>query len=256
MDRSRPVRPVTLTGSEIVLVARVAVNALRGLGLECVLVGGAACGAFGSSLIAKNVDIVVLSADVGREEIKRRMAARDSNFFLASPETPHATYKVLWYDISPTVNILAPGVMNIPDVPQGCAVIASGQWWGLPLMPLIPLLMLRLQDWMEHRKPGVRFSRRSVENQRNDEFLTIGDLLDVGVRRGYTLDAYRAWLPVSLLETAEEQIPTYNIYHPMKAGHWQRLGFSAASAQGWLPNGVFSASQMSQLSESLAKMNI
>ncbi|KAL4257144.1 hypothetical protein AB1N83_011199 [Pleurotus pulmonarius] len=102
MDRSRPVRPVTLTGSEIVLVARVAVNALRGLGLECVLVGGAACGAFGSSLIAKNVDIVVLSADVGREEIKRRMAARDSNFFLASPETPHATYKVLWYDISPT----------------------------------------------------------------------------------------------------------------------------------------------------------
>lgn len=200
------------------------------------------------------------------------MAARDSNFFLASPENPHATYKVLWYDIPPTsvprsphspsiirpcrVNILAPGVMNIPDVPQGCAVIASGEWWGLPLMPLIPLLMLRLQDWMEHRKPGVRFSRRSVENQRNDEFLTIGDLLDVGVRRGYTLDAYRAWLPVSLLETAEEQILTYNSYHPMKAGHWQRLGFSAASTQGWLPNGVFSASQMSQLSELIAKMNI
>ncbi|KAJ8698890.1 hypothetical protein PTI98_005551 [Pleurotus ostreatus] len=244
MDRSRPVRPVTLTGSEITHVATLAVNALRGLDIRCILVGGAACSAFGSSRVARNVDIVVLSTDVGREEIKQRMAARDSSFFLASPENPHAAYKVLW------VNILAPGVMNIPDVPQGCAAEIR----GLPLMPLIPLLMLRLQDWTEHRKLGVG-SRRSFQ-QGNDDFLTIGDLLDIGVRRGYTLDACRAWLPVSLLETAEQQIPTYNNYHPMKAGHWQRLGFSAASAQGWLPNGVFSAAQTSQMFESLAKMNI
>lgn len=200
------------------------------------------------------------------------MAARDSNFFLAAPENPDATYKVLWYDIPSSVprsthsppiirpcrvNLFVPGVMNIPDVPRGCVMeIPSGKWMGLPLMPLIPLLMLKLQDWMVHSKPGVAFTRRSVRTQRSVDFLTIGELLDVGVRRGYTVDAYRAWLPVSLFETAEEQIPRYNIYNPIKADRWQRLGFTVASTQGWPTNWVWSASQTSEMHEFFAKMNL
>lgn len=60
MYRSRFARPipVTLSKSEILQVAEAVVFTLRALGFRCVLVGGAACGAFGISRVA-TVGLVV-----------------------------------------------------------------------------------------------------------------------------------------------------------------------------------------------------
>ncbi|KAG9218566.1 hypothetical protein PLEOSDRAFT_27394 [Pleurotus ostreatus PC15] len=234
---ARPI-PVTLSKSEIVQVAEAVVFTLRALGFQCVLVGGAACGAFGISRVATDVDVVVLTTDVGQEEIKRRLVAKDPKFILVASKNPYASYKVLWYEIPPSpsspsslyaasrsckVDVLVPGIMSIPDVPRGYSVVTiSGEWKGLPLMPFIPLLMLKLQAWMDHRQADKQYLREKQHTDVRD----IGELLDIGMRRKYTLAAERAWIPASFIQAAERRIPEYLVYYPLTADEWKKIGFT------------------------------
>lgn len=113
--------------------------------------------------------------------------------------------------------------MNIPDVPRGCAVATiSGEWKGLPLMPFIPLLMLKLQAWMDHRQADKQYLREKQHTDVRD----IGELLDIGMRRKYNLAGERAWIPTSFIQAAERRIPEYLVYFPQTADKWKKIGFT------------------------------
>ncbi|KAF4575390.1 hypothetical protein EYR40_004865 [Pleurotus pulmonarius] len=212
---SRPI-PVTLIKSEILQVAEVVVSTLRTLGFRCALVGGAACGAFGISRVATDIDVVVLTTEIGQEEIKRSLAVKDPGFTLVASKNPYATYKVLWYEIPPSssspyaprrsckVDILVPGIMNIPNVPRGHTVATtSGEWKGLPLMPFIPLLMLKLQAWMDHRQADKQYLR----DKQHTDVRDIGELLDIGVA-GISAGAFVQYDLQQQFSTSEPAFPS------------------------------------------------
>ncbi len=94
--------------------------------------------------------MVVLTERYDQERLKQMLVRSDSNVYLVNSRNIHATYKVLWYRFPDSyigkhckVDILVPGVMNIPNVPPERLV--SNASHHLPLMPLIPYLLLKLQ---------------------------------------------------------------------------------------------------------------
>ncbi|KAI0803200.1 hypothetical protein BC629DRAFT_1438256 [Irpex lacteus] len=143
------------TSAKVRATAQKAIDAFAYYGLACCLVGGAACQLYGTSRTPGDVDIVILTTSYDTERLKAMLVARDPTFYLRPAKTFGATYKVLWARIGYSyaqsdackVDILTPGIMNIPDVPREHIVTID----GFPVMPMIPLLLLKLQAWTDHR---------------------------------------------------------------------------------------------------------
>ncbi|KAI0095210.1 hypothetical protein BDY19DRAFT_988973 [Irpex rosettiformis] len=143
-----------VNGGPIALVffpdtARKAIDAFAyEYGLKCCLVGGAACQLYGATRTPSDVDLVVLTTAYDQERLKALLVERDTTFYLSPAKTFGATYKVLWarlgYSFLPCdsckVDVLIPGIMNIPDVPNQRIVTID----RFPVMPIIPLLSSRL----------------------------------------------------------------------------------------------------------------
>lgn len=131
------------TSAQVRATAQKAIDAFAYYGLACCLVGGAACQLYGTSrtpgvrssvfiqsylliLNPQDVDIVILTTSYDTERLKAMLVARDPTFYLRLAKTFGATYKVLWARIvysyaqsdACKVDILTPGIMNIPDVPR------------------------------------------------------------------------------------------------------------------------------------------
>jgi hypothetical protein len=98
------------------------------------------------------VDLVVQTDLYTQERLKALLVTANPDFYLVAAKTPGATYRVLWcrltgYRRSCKVDILLPGIMNIPRVPR--ELIKRVQ--NLPVMPLAGILLLKLQAWEDHR---------------------------------------------------------------------------------------------------------
>ncbi|KDQ19265.1 hypothetical protein BOTBODRAFT_102682 [Botryobasidium botryosum FD-172 SS1] len=205
---------------EVSYVARAAVAALSALGYDSCLVGGYACRLYGNSRTPEDVDIVVLNAHCSQEVIKARLVVQDSDFYLVPSKKLFATYKVLWYRLSPykscKVDLLQPGIMNIPDI----STIHIRHIAGLPLMPFSIVLLLKLQAWTDHQIATESHLRMKQYTDSAD----IDRLLPLACGRNMK-PCEEAYIPESFISAAKDRVRQYVTRFPTSAEHWRALGF-------------------------------
>ncbi|KAI0672034.1 hypothetical protein C8Q78DRAFT_1024590 [Trametes maxima] len=210
-------------------IARSAINIFARRGLKCCLVGSVASYAYGVPRVPKDVDLVVLTTHYDQETLKEMLVAADSRFYLVPSRKLFATYKVLWYrsDLGYygsryKVDILLPGIMNIPNVPHQHVVYKAPH--NLPLMPLIPHLLLKLQAWDDHRLSARNDFLAKMPTDRSD----IDQLLAIVCRSGERVDSLTLrWLPESMLTAARARLGKYLMYGSWQTKpQWKSLGFN------------------------------
>lgn len=164
-----------------------------------------------------------------QETLKRMLVNANSDFYLLTPRTPGATYMVLWYEEGHAlhslygtrckVDILLPGIMNIPTVPPEKVLTHN----GLPAMPLIPHLFLKLQAWADHR---ASLRPDQIRKQYTD-VRDIDALLDIAVVKRVRIDTQDVvWVPASMTSAARERVKSYVVLGSMSSRtRWRALGF-------------------------------
>ncbi|KAJ7472910.1 hypothetical protein B0H11DRAFT_1843937 [Mycena galericulata] len=210
---------------EVERVARAAVTALLGAGIRTCIVGGMACSIYGNERVPSDVDIVCLTDAHTQATLKATLVAVDSNFYTVASKDPFATYRVLWYRLgfrrSCKVDVLTPGIMNIPSVPIPRIAYRRSRS-DLPLMPFLPLLLLKLQAWMDHGEAEKFYLRIKQHVDARD----ITDLLELAVSKyGIDLKKDGKWLPDSFVQAAVKRVKAYVKCFPESAGRWKEIGF-------------------------------
>ncbi|KAF4575386.1 hypothetical protein EYR40_004869 [Pleurotus pulmonarius] len=215
-----------LTPAEILKVTRASVNILKALRYDFCLFGSAASNYYGmNSRVAKDVDIIVLSWEVDREELKETFVQRNKHFFKVASKNPRATYTVLWYELSDErnckVDLLGLGDMRLPDIPRYAPYYVPG-YHEIPLLPLIPLLFLKLIGWSNRAKSKLPHWRRKVPNDEDD----IQRLLDIAIRRP---DIGRLssvpWITDAFRRRARARIDRFVQMYPDSMASWRVIGF-------------------------------
>ncbi|OCH85891.1 hypothetical protein OBBRIDRAFT_797697 [Obba rivulosa] len=240
------------TSQEVRTVADRAICIFASLNLECCLVGGLACSLFGISRTPGDVDLVIVTALHSQESLKRMLCDRDSNFFLVPSKKAFATYKVLWYGYPYRrckVDILLPGIMNIPSVPKDRVEQRS----GFPVMPLLPLLMLKLQAWEDHRNHYESYMREKQHTDVSD----IRSLLKIARRNGISCgNASNSWIPSSLVEETKRRVKSWVERMGSAENHdWAAIGFDPPRQRRTKASKA-SASDCDRLAERLRSMYI
>jgi hypothetical protein len=156
-----------------------------------------------------------------QERLKAMLVAADSDFYLVGATRPGATYKVLWYRRGLghccKVNILRPGVMNIPRVPPE----RIGRVDGLPLMPLAGILLLKLQAWEDHRSAN-KMDLKDWADQAD-----LARLLPIAIEAGLRLSE-ETWLPDDFVKASRSRAKRLIPYAASGAremySQWQKIG--------------------------------
>lgn len=181
----------------------------------------------------QDVDLVVLTNNYDQEELKQLLVDGDGDFYLVPSQNPSATYSILWCRLPSytsgrrgrgraqrgcKVDILVPGVLNIPNVPRRRIKMIS----GLPVMPLIPLLLLKLQGWSDHRD-----SRRAdMQEKQYVDAEDIQELLEIAVERGQQVwQDNLSWMPRSLVWDSEVRVEEFREEYPESMMDWEAIGF-------------------------------
>ncbi|KAI0365375.1 hypothetical protein BV20DRAFT_954333 [Pilatotrama ljubarskyi] len=214
------------TVQAILEIARKAIEIFMRRGLRSCLVGSVASYAYGVSRTPNDVDLVVLTRAYDQEELKAMLVQADPKFYLVRSRSIYATYKVLWYRTEDCTNckvdVLVPGTMNIPQVPP--QYIVSKAPYYLPLMPLIPHLLLKLQAWSDHgaaRRLDLRL-KQSTDKEDIDKLVNI--VLASGDRlRSPSL----GWMPESMVTAATIRLGAYlSSRSSARKAQWRSLGFA------------------------------
>ncbi|KAF9226209.1 hypothetical protein BS17DRAFT_749498 [Gyrodon lividus] len=214
---SRGLRPFR---SEVEETSKVTARLLNSFGMQCCLVGGAACSALGVQRVPNDVDMAVMTHE-DEESIKRRLVLADSRFYLMAAKTPGATYKVLWFRTSEwmrrscKVDILRRGTMNIPDIPAH----KIRHIRELPVAPILVVLCLKLQAW-DHHGAAVewRFRAKQPTDARD-----ITELLVFAVAGGEHV-LKEGWLPQEFVNSAKARVIAFLTADRATADKWKVLG--------------------------------
>ncbi|KAJ7106320.1 hypothetical protein C8R44DRAFT_987416 [Mycena epipterygia] len=93
----------------------------------------------------------------------------------------------------------------------------------LPLIPFLPLLLLKLQAWMDHGEAEKFYLRVKQYVDVQD----IGDLLELAVGK-YNVDLKKdgKWLPESFVRAAAKRVKAYVKSYSDSAEHWRDIGFA------------------------------
>ena len=162
------------------------------------------------------------------EFLKNYLTRQDSTFYTRAPKTPGATYRVLFAHLKPTylssrrsckVDILIPGILGIPKVPaERVRTIA-----GLPVMPMVPQLLLKVQGWSDHRASH----RQDMQLKQYVDVGDIDELLAIAVAEGADVRApENKWLPGSMTGVAPTRIWSYTLRGSAKSKEqWKAIGF-------------------------------
>jgi len=221
--------PVTKT--EIETVAHATVASLKACGFMSCLVGGTACMAYGITRIPNDIDIVVLESGLTPEEIKRRLVSANPLFFLVPSTNPRNTYKVLWYNLRAAssrlhpshackVDILVPLVLNIPAVPKDHVVYSSIKGVSIPVMPFLPLLLLKLQAWADHRISH----RIDLRNKQHVDVRDIFELLRIAAQNNDMHVRNESWLPESFVAAGRRRVAQFILAHSDSSVYWRQMG--------------------------------
>jgi len=218
------------TKAEIEKAAHAAVTGLKTCGFASCLVGSVACMAYGMTRTPNDVDIVVLDSTFTQEDIKRRLVAVDPMFFLVPSTNPRATYKVLWYNLRAVsfypfhackVDILIPGVLNIPTIPDQFVNHIQFLGHGLvPVAPFVTMLLLKLQGWRDHRDSH----RTDLRLKQHVDVLDINELLQIAVRDKKIIVGNEAWLPPSFVGAGRLRVSDFIRAFPTSRAYWSRIG--------------------------------
>lgn len=222
----------TVTKAEIETVCQATVTTLKACGFASCLFGGAACMTYGITRVPNDIDIVVLNSGVTTEDIKRRLVFANPLFFLVPSTNPRNTYKVLWYNLRAAsssyvppshackVDILIPGIMNIPAIPEKNIVYSLIKDTNIPVMSFIGVLLLKLQGWADHR-----ISRRTDLNKK--QYVDVADiyeLLRIAVRNRGTHVGNENWLPTSFVAAGKRRVANFVVTHPDSNVYWRQIG--------------------------------
>jgi len=219
----------TVTKAEIETVSRATVAGLKSCGLTSCLVGGAACMTYGMTRVPNDIDIVVLDSGLTPEEIKRRLVSANPSFFLVPSTNPRNTYKVLWYNLRATsclfppshackVDVLVPGVLNIPSMPKH--YIVHDPITRIPVMPFIAVLLLKLQGWADHR-----VSRRvDLQMKQYVDVRDICELLRIVTQDSEVHIRKESWLPESFVAAGRQRVAEFVLWHSDTSVHWRQIG--------------------------------
>ncbi len=141
---------------------------------------------------------------MGQDELKRTIHSADTRFLLVSSKNSENMYKILWYTLSSSpprhckIDVLIPGLLDIPSVPSEHVVLRAFKTFRLPVMPLFPLLLLKLCGWEDHRNTAPR----KIINDRKD----IDEVLAMAVAQQARA---AAWLPEAFVATARARAREY-----------------------------------------------
>ncbi|KAI0325837.1 hypothetical protein GY45DRAFT_1329788 [Cubamyces sp. BRFM 1775] len=216
------------TSDEILEIADQAVDIFRNRRLRCCLFGSTACHLFGVSRTPNDIDLVVFTNQYDAEELKEILVEEDSDFYLVPSRNPRASYSVLWCRLRSSgrrrrkckVDILVPPTLNIPNVPGRRIKIIS----DLPVMPLIPLLLLKLQGWYDHRESH----REDMQEKQYVDVDDISELLQIAIDRGQDVRQDNlGWLPERMREDAQGHVWDFVEEYPNMADNWTMVGFDA-----------------------------
>lgn len=240
---SGPQSLYTPTKPEIHETAQRVVSILRNRGLSCCLTGSTASSAWGASRtpkvhispqsaapfnftltedILQDIDIVIMTRSHEEESIKRFIAADDPAFYLVSSTNPRNFYKIVWYrypgrpGLAIKIDVLIPPTMSIPFVESDLIVIRN----LLPLMPLLPQLLLKLQCWDDHRLS--RYSDKRLKQYVDAQ--DVRELLIVANKRGVRVGSEK-WLSAIFKMQGERRVKSYVAQYPDTRGAWSRIGF-------------------------------
>lgn len=171
----------------------------------------------------KDLDILCLGCRWDQEELKRRVVAANPLFNLIPAKTPGATYKVLWYRKYSIgrckVDLLLPGIMNIPPVPIA-AVDHSAP--GNPCAPFALVFLLKLQAWQQHRdSEEMRFRIKSSTDASD-----LRTMLPIAVTKGFSVRRMEAYLPSLFVASAASRVKRFVQEWPDTLRWWKLLGFS------------------------------
>jgi len=144
------------------------------------------------------------------------------SFFLVPSKKWYATYKVLWHGYPfrrCKVDILVPGIMNIPRVP-GDRVEHQG---GFPVMPLLPLLMLKLQAWEDHRNHHEGY----MQVKQYVDISDIRSLLKIARRKGIRYgDPTQSWIPSTFVAETKRRVTLWAArVGDTENADWAAIGF-------------------------------
>ncbi|GJE93054.1 hypothetical protein PsYK624_092130 [Phanerochaete sordida] len=166
-----------------------------------------------------------MSTLLSTENIKA-LVARTPGFYLRPSKKPGETYKILYHRLQPTVlydrrsckvDILVPGIMNIPMVSRERIVMRQ----GLPVLPLLVLLLLKLQGWSDHRAS----TRSDMQQKQYVDIRDINQLVAIAARSGEHL-SQASWVPEALLDQGHQHLSLFlRIVRPAETQHWLNLGF-------------------------------
>ncbi|THH17238.1 hypothetical protein EW146_g3531 [Bondarzewia mesenterica] len=172
------------TRSEVRKVARIASKIIENdLGYTCCLFGSAATSLWGTTKSPNDVDIVVMYEPEDEEdewfeqdEIKNVLKNEDDRFITVPSRFRSRNHTVLWFCLpgyqtngrALKVDILFPGKLNIPEIyPRNITRVDD-----IPIMPILPLLFLKVQGWHVHRtSPRPDFKAKEEGDTRDVEEL-------------------------------------------------------------------------------------
>ncbi|RPD60548.1 hypothetical protein L226DRAFT_484731 [Lentinus tigrinus ALCF2SS1-7] len=215
------------TTQEICDIASQAVSIFSANGLRGCLFGSTVSWLHGLDRPPNDVDLVVFTAFHVQAQLKDMLVHTNLNrgFYLAPAATPGADYEVLWYRLPGRsyrgrwrcckVDVLVPNNRNltIPVVPH-YRVYWSG---SLPFMPLIPLLLVKLQGWIARRTEA----KEAVDAQ--DVYLLLQ--LAVG-RREHVWQTNLGWLSTAYIRGATVWISEYVEEYSKTEEGWRMAGFN------------------------------
>jgi hypothetical protein len=175
-------------------------------------------------------------AEIELEEIKDLIIENSSfDFYLKPPKDPNATYRILYYILTPStpdpshplhrackVDLLLPGVLGIPREIPPASIHRDEHFRELPLIPFLVLLTLKVRAWAEHR---VHYQARMRDKAKIEES-DIAELLDLGVNEYIArVRQLEAWVGKVWVKEMKEYIRTYVEAKPKSKVLWEEMGF-------------------------------
>jgi hypothetical protein len=174
-------------------------------------------------IIIKDIDILCLHSPWEVEDLKRMVVSANPSFYLIPSKTPGATFKVLWYRNHLSrrckVDLLFPGIMNIPSIPSSAIEYPEP---GYPCAPFSLVFLLKLQAWVHHRDSEEYRFRLKASTDAADLKL----MLPIARRIAFNIRPSQAHLPPSFLALAAPRVERFVREWPETRREWKALGFS------------------------------
>ncbi|TFK18610.1 hypothetical protein FA15DRAFT_603008 [Coprinopsis marcescibilis] len=225
--------------STLTTIAWDVVNTLRESGYRCAFFGSMGCWLYGNTRLPEDLDVLVFSPPasvVDPEFIKKGLVKRNNQFYTKPSVDPAATYRVLFHHIPQhavlppnftrrfcKVDVLLPGLMNLPYLTESEVKEVE----GLPVVPVLVLLLQKLQGWDDHIKCVELHKHRKHTVDVKDIKSLLERVGEMPVR------LYRPWSERELfgaqfVNASEARVKAFCARFPETADLWEGLGFEVA----------------------------